>query len=114
MSMDKPLGDADGFPDLTVACVQMAPEVGQKARNLQRSLQCIAQAAAQGAQIVVLPELANTGYAFRSREEAFALAEEIPGGESTLAWAEAARALGVHIVAGIAERAGQRLYNAAV
>ena len=70
MSIDKPLGDADAFPDITVAAIQMEPEVGQKARNLQRSLQRIEQAAARGAQIIVLPELANTGYMFRSREDA--------------------------------------------
>lgn len=114
MSIEKPAPDADGFPDITVASVQMAPEVGDKARNLARSLQCIEQAAGQGAQIVVLPELCNTGYVFRSRQEAFSLAEEIPDGESLQAWAGAARRLGVHIVAGMAERVGGRLYNAAV
>jgi len=114
MSIGKSSPDADGFPDVTVACVQMAPEVGNKARNLERSLQCIEQAAAEGAKIIVLPELSNSGYAFRSREEAFSLAEEIPGGPSTQAWIEAAMRLKVHVVAGIAERSGNKLYNAAV
>lgn len=114
MSAEMPPAGARGFPDITVASVQMAPVVGDKARNLDRTLHCIAQAAAGGAQVIVLPELCNTGYVFHSRQEAFSLAEEVPDGESTQAWAEAARRLNVHIVAGLAERAGNRLYNAAV
>lgn len=113
MSIDKPLGDADGFPDLTVAAIQMEPEVGQKVRNLRRSVELIEQAAAQGAQVIVLPELVNTGYMFRSRQEAFSLAEEIPSGESVAAWSETARHLGVYIVAGMCERVGDKLFNAA-
>jgi N-carbamoylputrescine amidase len=76
MSIEEPLHKADGFPDMTVACVQLEPEMAQKARNLHRTVQCIEQAAGAGAKIIVLPELVNTGYAFRSREEAFVLAEE--------------------------------------
>lgn len=114
MSIEKPPQEAGEFPDLTVACVQMEPRIGDKAHNLQRTLQAVQRAAAQGAQIVVLPELVNTGYVFGSRQEAFSLAEEIPDGESTQAWVDAARQWNIHIVAGIAERAGHRLYNAAV
>ena len=51
----------------------MEPRVGEKARNLERSLAFIEEAAGQGAQLVVLPELANSGYVFETREEAFEL-----------------------------------------
>jgi predicted amidohydrolase len=81
---------------------------------VEKSLALIAEAAGQGAGLVVLPELANSGYVFQSREEAFALAEEIPAGPTTRQWAEAARAHGLYIAAGIAERAGEVLYNSAV
>jgi predicted amidohydrolase len=100
--------------EITVACVQMRPVVGQKRANVEASLTRIAQAAGNGASLVVLPELANSGYVFADRSEAFSLAEEIPGGETTAAWAEAARRHDVHIVAGIAERVGDVLYNSAV
>ncbi|RYH65496.1 MAG: hydratase [Alcaligenaceae bacterium] len=53
-------------------------------------------------------------YVFKSREEAFANADEIPGGESTAVWAEAARRLNIYVVAGTAERAAERLFNSAV
>lgn len=98
---------------LRVACIQMEPQVGRKQANLDRSLALIAKAAAQGAQLVVLPELCNSGYVFASRTEAFELAEEVPGGPSSLAWGAAAREHGMFIVAGITERAGDKLFNSA-
>jgi len=97
-----------------VACIQMEPVVGKKKANLQKSGAGIEKAAKSGAQLIVLPELANTGYVFNTREEAFSLAEKIPTGESTLFWSELAQRLSVTIVAGITEREGDRLFNSAV
>lgn len=42
------------------------------------------------------------------------MAEEVPRGPGTQAWIEVAARCGIHIVAGIAERDGSRLYNSAV
>ncbi|RDJ98132.1 hydratase [Paraburkholderia lacunae] len=103
-----------GFEGPVVACIQMEPHVGAKRENVARSIQYIEEAAKSGASLVVLPELTNTGYVFADREEAFALAEDLPGGETVQAWADAAQRLGVHVVAGIAERDGKRLYNSAI
>lgn len=112
-SLENPPGPAP-FPTIPVASIQMEPRIGHKDGNLAHSVRLIEQAAAHGASLVVLPELANTGYVFASRAEAFALAESVPDGPSTHAWGEVARRCGLHIVAGIAERAGNRLYNSAV
>ncbi len=100
--------------EVRVACIQIEPVVGEKDRNVALSLEKIEEAAAGGARLIVLPELANSGYVFATREEAFELAEEIPSGPTCAAWAEAAARLGVWIVAGIAEKAGDVLYNSAV
>jgi N-carbamoylputrescine amidase len=97
-----------------IACVQMEPVVGEKEQNVRRTLEFIGTAAANGARLIVLPELCNSGYVFNSREEAFALAEEVPIGPTCRAWEDLARTHGLHIVAGISERDGQALYNAAV
>jgi N-carbamoylputrescine amidase len=97
-----------------IACIQMEPVVGKVEQNARRTLELIGEAAAQGARLIVLPELANSGYVFESREEAFALAEEVPQGPTCAAWMEIARRRGLHIVAGINERDGPALYNAAV
>lgn len=97
-----------------IACIQMEPVVGEKSTNVAKTLDLIAQAARAGANLIVLPELANSGYVFNTRAEAFDLAEAVPGGQTCDAWAAAAATFGVHIVAGIAERAGEVLYNSAV
>jgi N-carbamoylputrescine amidase len=98
---------------LSVACVQMLPEVGAKARNVSHSLQLIEQAHERGAGLIVLPELCNSGYVFESREEAFALSESLVDGDTIRVWATLAAKLGVTLVAGYAERDGDALYNAA-
>ena len=92
----------------------MEPHVGRKAENVARTVALIERAASSGADLVVLPELVNTGYVFDSRTEAFALAESVPDGPTTLAWMAVAQRCNIHIVAGIAERDGERLYNTAV
>lgn len=97
-----------------IACVQMEPVVGDKERNVKRSLEFIEEAAANGAHLIVLPELCNSGYVFNSRQEAFALAEALPTGQTCRAWEDVASKHGLHIVAGVNERDGQALYNAAV
>jgi N-carbamoylputrescine amidase len=97
-----------------IACIQMEPVVGKVEQNARRSLALIDEAAAQGARLIVLPELSNSGYVFESREEAFALAEEVPDGPTCAAWMEIARRRGLHLVAGINERDGHALYNTAV
>lgn len=103
-------------PDSTigVSCIQMRPVIGDVAGNVAHSIALIEKAAARGADLVVLPELANSGYVFASRKEAFALAEPVPDGPTARAWIDVAARHGLHIVAGICERAGSRLYNSAV
>ena len=60
-----------------VAVVQFDPQVGLE--NLESNDAAIRkrldQAVAERANLIVLPELATTGYSFESREEAFAHAE---------------------------------------
>ncbi len=104
----------DAESKVKIACLQMEPKVGEKDRNLKRSLEMIEQASAAGATLVVLPELCNSGYLFETRAEASALSEEIPDGPTCRAWAKAAARHKLHLVAGIAERDGRAVYNAAV
>jgi N-carbamoylputrescine amidase len=92
----------------------MEPRVGHQDANIADTLARIDAAAAAGARLIVLPELCASGYAFATRDEAFELAEAVPGGPACLAWADAARRHDCHIVAGIAERDGDKLFNSAV
>ncbi|CAN1548370.1 COG0388 Predicted amidohydrolase [Burkholderiaceae bacterium] len=99
---------------IKVACVQMEPIIGKKQENLEKSRLLIEEAARMGARLIILPELANTGYVFETRAEAFVQAEEIPSGESSNFWSQLAIRLGVTIVVGIAEREQDRLFNSAI
>lgn len=98
---------------MRVACAQYAVRDGDPERNLELSLFHIRRAASAGAELVVLPELANSGGP-RSRGEALGLAEAVPDGPTVRAWAGAARERGVHVVGGVLERDGNALRNSAV
>ncbi|MBF0476434.1 MAG: hypothetical protein HQK59_11480, partial [Deltaproteobacteria bacterium] len=65
------------------------------------------------ADLIVLPELCATGYQFISTDEVAGLAEEIPGGPTTRAMINLATSLQCHLVFGLAERDGDRIYNSA-
>src|SRR5216683_6107737 len=99
---------------MRIASIQMEPIIGEKRANVARSIEFIETAAERGAELVVLPELANTGYVFRDRHEAMALAEPVPEGETALAWAAVAAQRKLCIVAGITERQGDALFNSAI
>ena len=101
-------------PRTALACVQIEPRVGDLSGNIERSCAKIEEAAKAGAKFVVLPELANSGYVFESREEAYGLAEVAGEGPASAAWAESARRHNLYIIAGLAECEGSALYNSAV
>jgi N-carbamoylputrescine amidase len=105
---------AEDETKVRIACIQMQPAMGKVEDNVAHSVGLIKRATDLGAKLVVLPELSNTGYMFQSREEAFALSEPIPGGPTVKAWSEIAAKHGLHLVAGICERDGNKLFNSAV
>jgi predicted amidohydrolase len=65
-------------------------------------------------ELLVLPELFNTGYNFRSKRELARLAEPIPEGPTAQTILEFSKRDGTMIVAGIAERKGQSFFNSAI
>jgi 5-aminopentanamidase len=86
-----------------VACAQLAPAFGDLAGNRRRAAAAIRDAAQAGADLIVLPELCTTGYAFTDRDEAFHYSEPADG-PSTREWRDLARQLQITIVAGFCER----------
>lgn len=99
---------------IRVAAAQLEPRVGDTAANLRKGLEVVRHAVEQHVDLIVLPELANSGYIFNSRAEAFSLSEAIPDGPTCRSYLDAIRDTGVHAVVGICERDGDRLYNSAV
>jgi predicted amidohydrolase len=98
---------------MQVAVAQIDPQLGEKERNLAVCVARMEEAAAAGAQLLVLPECAIPGYMFDSGDEALPYAEEIPG-PSTEALERACARLGLYVVCGLLERDGDMLRNAAV
>ena len=95
-----------------VACAQIPLSIGDTAGNRTTARAAIEAAARDGAQIVVLPELASSGYVFADRAELSSLAETRDG-PAIAEWANLAEALGIIIVAGFPEAAGDAIYNSA-
>ena len=96
-----------------VACCQLAPQLGDAAANRDLAAAAIADAAARGAEVIVLPELMSSGYVFESQPEARGLAEP-PDGPTVMAWARLAAEYDVITVAGLCEDGGAQVYNSAV
>jgi predicted amidohydrolase len=100
--------------NVRVACAQYAIREGDRDHNLGRSLYFIRRAAEQGADLVVLPELATSGCDLGSYARALELGEEFPGGSTVLAWKKQSEDSGVCVVGGLLEREGDTVYNCAV
>jgi len=98
------------MPRFALGMAQMLVEGGQIEANLARAEEMIARAGAEGCAAVVLPECLDVGWTHPSARE---LAQPIPGPTSDRL-ADAAAGAGVYVVAGISERCGERIYNAAV
>ncbi|MGW5365261.1 nitrilase family protein [Actinopolymorpha pittospori] len=104
------------FSPVRVAVVQFDPQVGldNRKHNSARVLELAAQAVDAGANLIVLPELAATGYSFTDRADAYAHAEEVPSGATVRGWESFAREHGVHLAGGLVEQDGLRLFDTAV
>ncbi|MGM0398461.1 MAG: nitrilase family protein [Halobacteriota archaeon] len=94
-----------------VAVVQTVPEFGQVAENRAETVDSIRAQA--DADLVVLPELATSGYVFESRSEAVAAAESRDG-PTAKAWTSVAAETETWIVGGFPEVDGDALYNSAM
>jgi predicted amidohydrolase len=93
-----------------IGMAQILVEGGRPQENLDRAVGAVRQTAAQGCRLVVLPECLDLGWTDPSARQ---LGQSIPG-PHTDRLAQAAREHKVHVAADLVERAGDRLYNAAL
>lgn len=98
-------------PAIRIGLGQFDPVFGQVRQNLDTMADMLAGSRTD---LVVFPELCTTGYQFLSTAEVRRLSEDVPGGLSTQRCLQLAREHGTYIVFGMAERAGNTLYNSAV
>jgi predicted amidohydrolase len=97
-----------------VAAIQFEPILGKTALNQEKVIELVDKAFGEGAQLVVAPEMANTGYIFESKEEAAQYAEAVPEGPMVQALAKTASDKNGYVVSGLMEKDGDKLYNTAV
>jgi predicted amidohydrolase len=94
-----------------LALVQMRVEGGQPEENLRRASELAAQAARQGAQVLLFPEALDLGWTHPAARQA---AEPIPAGRPCRTLCQVAREHGVFVCAGLVEQAGENVFNSAV
>ena len=102
------------MPDtIRIAAAQIDSKLGKVETNLARILAYAGEAAGIGAELVVFPECALTGYQFESRDEALTAAQTVPG-PATDTLSSICAELGTHAIFGMLEGQGANLYNTAV
>jgi len=97
---------------LRIATVQFAPVLGDPAASVAAAIPLVEEAL-EGADLAILPELADTGYDLGSARAALELASPIDVNPLVGALARICSSLGRHAVAGICEREGDRVFNTA-
>lgn len=95
--------------EIQVAAVQMDAAPAPTDLRLVRAERLVAQAAAAGAQLVVLPEVFNTGYGYTDANHR--LAEPLDGPTATWMKNTAAR-LNIHLAGSLMLLEGDEVYNA--
>ncbi len=96
---------------MKVGFYQFHPEFGKPKQNLEK-----VQDVLNGidADIIVLPELAFTGYFFENRDELYKLAEDLSDSPTLKGLTKLCRDSDFHIITGFAESYQERLYNSAL
>ncbi|MHA1930854.1 MAG: nitrilase-related carbon-nitrogen hydrolase [Candidatus Thorarchaeota archaeon] len=92
---------------------QFAPKLLDCEFNRQQAQAILQEATSAEVDVLVIPELANSGYAFQSKEETMGTSENITSGmfcETLRDWSTDNRL----VVSGICEEAGEGLFNSAV
>jgi len=107
---------------MKVASIQVSPGFRQKRENLRRLATLVTQAAEAGAKLIVMPELATTGYTYMNKADALEDAETVSlregeaiSGTMGIMWA-LARKYDVHLIWGMIEKdiGSGKVYNTQV
>lgn len=96
---------------MKVGFLQLKPKFGAPKENLRAAksmLKNIDDAT------VVLPELFNTGYLFRSKEELARLAESVSSGHTVSELKKVAKQRNLNLIFGLAEKKNRKYYNSSV
>ncbi len=97
--------------DFRVAIAQVHAELRNKEKNIEKIEKSAEEAKELGAQLLIFPELFLTGYNIRN--DLFRLAEAIDG-EFVERLLKVAEKEDMHIIFGMPEREGEKIFNSAV
>lgn len=97
--------------EFKLAVVQMYVEPGNPDKNLKNAEQLIREAAANKANVVLLPEVMDLGWTHPSAK---IFAGEIPHGETCKRICKMAKENKVYVCCGLVEKDGNAIYNSAV
>jgi predicted amidohydrolase len=93
---------APSFTRYRVAAIQYEPTLGEKEKNVTGLLRLVGEAAQHEARLIVLPEMATTGYCWESRAEIAPYVEPVPG-PTTGRFQQLATQYGCYIAIGLPE-----------
>lgn len=96
-----------------IGLIQFAPKIRDNEFNKEHSLKLMKRAVEKNADLIILPELANSGLIFEDKEDAITYSETLDGSTAT-EWKKFAKENNVYIVAGFNERVGDDCYNSAL
>ena len=99
------------FETSRLALIQMAVTAADREGNLSHAEELISEAAASGSQLTLLPECFDLGWCEPSSQTK---ADSIPEGRACRRMMQAAKKNGIYVCAGITEKFGDQVYNAAV
>jgi len=99
---------------MKVGYAQFGPIFGDKKANTKAILRLLEEGVDQEADLLVLPELCNTGYVFKSEEEVRTLSEDVPEGRTTRELIKFAENSNLYIVTGLCERGNGKYFNSAI
>jgi len=94
-----------------VGFYQFAPEFGAVSANLSK---IVAALSGIDADIIVLPELAFTGYYFQDRDELATLAEDPTASATISTLVQLCRENDFHLITGFTEKSGDKIFNSAL
>lgn len=96
---------------MQIGFLQLKPRFGAVRENVRAAKSLLKNVTET---TVVLPELFNTGYLFRSKDELARLAESVTSGYTVGEMKKLAKQKHLNLVFGMAEKKGRKFYNSAV
>lgn len=96
---------------MRIGYLQFKPEFGQPDKNISRIREMISE---REFDLLVLPELANSGYLFVDKSELNDLSEDTESGKFCSALKEISNDKNAYIVSGLCERSDGKFYNSSV